>query len=88
MPGYLEKKKVLQEIKSWWRYAMMADGEPALNSTIKALPPADVVEHSKIDCAIDKIMELSIDICYTNAAFDYGVKMVETEKVLEILKKL
>ena len=48
MAEYIGKKKVIKEINSWWRTAMMADGKPTLNAYIKALPPADVVERKKI----------------------------------------
>lgn len=48
MAEYIDKKKVIKEINSWWRTAMMADGKPTLNACVKALPPAQVVEKEMI----------------------------------------
>ena len=48
MEEYIAKKKVIKEINSWWRTAMMADGKPTLSAYVKALPPADVVEKEMI----------------------------------------
>ena len=48
MAEYVDKKKVIKEINSWWKTAMIADGKPTLSACVKSLPPADVVEKEMI----------------------------------------
>lgn len=55
---------------------------------LKTLPTADVVERSKIDKAIEEIKAYSREFLYEDSAFDYGVKMIEIDKVIQILKNI
>ena len=86
MAEYIGKKKVIKEINSWWRTAMMADGKPTLNAYIKALPPADVVERKKIDKAIEDIK--NIDLIVHDGINHYYKSGEEVKaEVLVILKR-
>lgn len=80
MAEYIDRALALREVKRWENGITVN-----IKAELKALPPADVIERSKIDKVIDEIIEKSfISDIYNDRTDDEIIKL---DDVLEILKR-